>query len=1586
MSAWSPQWEYVQAGAAGWNMFGDGTKLASVFGMDKANNQGGNESLTYTAPKQPKKKEGGADGSPAATAVKFATVVQAYKFVDNQYASQGKVGAAILANHQGSDYHILLYINKQQQLTNVKILPTFTFNIQQNNYANFYDEARTNWSVMFNNSQDAEKFAKEVGLAKALASGGRLESVVQQELQLGEGGGLEAGDSVEVKYTGWLMTNNTFGQVFDSNANSDKLFRFKLGKGKVIKGWDTGMLGMRKGSKRLLVIPPNVGYGSQGLGDRIPPNSTLIFEVEVLRVKLQKGESTPEQVVHPTVPSPGPAVILADVPFVDHDESVKDRSRSITEQLTNAPASDKAKLISRMAKMGQPMLPTMLGGIPTQQDSEDEMTPTQPAISKPPLAAKPQAFPHPHQTQPHLMQPTFQQHIPMAEQPMAQTPPYMQQMVQPPVMGGMPVFTPPVSQPAFLQNLPGSQQLSVYQPPPSLLQQQQQALLAMQQQQQQQQQQMQGFQLSSQTAGLLGQPAHMADPMTPILLTETRQQNTEVRLTVNKMSDKVDKILEKVESLNNGVMQLQPLPAPTMETSILLHNISRIIQENERLKKDVFERGEKIETQNEKIAELLQKNQRFVEKSNFMLEERNEGYKMTANQAQVRILALEQEKVQMATELSSASSRLASLQLELGELRKTEGELRQRLQSNTSSSTEQKEELERLRLQRAEDEKKLVDLNNLLREEKTARKQTEGQLTAMQEEMADLRTTSSNQERALNERKRKAVEEKKKLEEEIEEIKAGYEQDLQILRAKLKKQRATTDVETADRVNKLEEELASEWQSKCDKLLAAANDKHERQLAMVREDLKEAQDKASTLEAKVQELRALGSSTDIKMAHLHQQLEENLTFKEKYENLRIQASTMKQKYEDRISDLEDEAETLTTRIKDLEQQLLQTRQQVQLQQEQFQQQQEQLQQQQQRLQQAASAAGSGGGGDVTAEVKRIMNSVFQSLRKEFEADETYLGTEIMATVLNVIKETTLKLVQQQSPASAQNDPDEEEESEDEEDEEDEEEEEEEEESEPVAVEETFVESTVSAAATLAASPPLIQQKSETSEDVEKSVSPTTYPVTGDKGNPYYSQELDAVEKPLTSVTDHVTGDRGNPYHSQKLDSSLEVEESVTSTAFHVTGDKGNPYFSKELDVGSAEVTKLATYHVTGDKGNPYYSQELDVHSAVEELMTSVTDCVAGDRGNPYYSQKLDKQSSDVEESLTATTCLVTGDKGNPYYSKELDADIVVEKLLTSVTDHVTGDRGNPYHSQKLDGSSGVEELMKAASADFTGEKGNPYHSCFLDAISDDADNSPESPEGSFQSVNSNLDILGDSGEANIAKTEGQDAQKQTLPGDSEEETKEEKNKEEENPHLQTLTQKKPEENQTFQAEPDAPAEQEPTTMTDDDDDDILKEVLEPSSAKDPTPVTPQSKEVEKDPLSADIETLESAMETVHQQPKETTVKPRASSSASSEDNRERTGSASVLPALVSREPPPLFDDDDDDSPLFGADSTVADTFGSPFQPTNNGDASKKAPEKKPITTSKLPSKADLSMDDDTKPKPPPPLFGDDDDDDLDWLS
>lgn len=75
----------------------------------------------------------------------------------------------------------------------------------------------------------------QICLVKAFSTGSVPTGLMSQDLAAGEGGALETGDSVEVKYTGWLLTNNTFGQVFDSNVNADKLFRFKLGAGKVIK-------------------------------------------------------------------------------------------------------------------------------------------------------------------------------------------------------------------------------------------------------------------------------------------------------------------------------------------------------------------------------------------------------------------------------------------------------------------------------------------------------------------------------------------------------------------------------------------------------------------------------------------------------------------------------------------------------------------------------------------------------------------------------------------------------------------------------------------------------------------------------------------------------------------------------------------------------------------------------------------------------------------------------------------------------------------------------------------------------------------------------------------------------------------------------------------------------------------------------------------------------------------------------------------------------------------------------------------------------------------------------------------------------
>ena len=104
-----------------------------------------------------------------------------------------------------------------------------------------------------------------------------------QYLDLVKGDGREAhvGETAYVHYTGWLKD----GTKFDSSVDRGEPFSFRLGAGRVIKGWDEGVVGMNIGSKRKLIIPPHLGYGARGAGRVIPPNATLIFDVELLDLR-----------------------------------------------------------------------------------------------------------------------------------------------------------------------------------------------------------------------------------------------------------------------------------------------------------------------------------------------------------------------------------------------------------------------------------------------------------------------------------------------------------------------------------------------------------------------------------------------------------------------------------------------------------------------------------------------------------------------------------------------------------------------------------------------------------------------------------------------------------------------------------------------------------------------------------------------------------------------------------------------------------------------------------------------------------------------------------------------------------------------------------------------------------------------------------------------------------------------------------------------------------------------------------------------------------------------------------------------------
>jgi FKBP-type peptidyl-prolyl cis-trans isomerase len=108
-----------------------------------------------------------------------------------------------------------------------------------------------------------------------------MSELIIEDLVVGNGATAQAGQSVVVHYTGWL----TSGQKFDSSVDRNDPFDFRLGAGQVIPGWDQGVAGMQVGGKRKLTIPPNLAYGSRGAGGVIPPNATLVFEVELLAVR-----------------------------------------------------------------------------------------------------------------------------------------------------------------------------------------------------------------------------------------------------------------------------------------------------------------------------------------------------------------------------------------------------------------------------------------------------------------------------------------------------------------------------------------------------------------------------------------------------------------------------------------------------------------------------------------------------------------------------------------------------------------------------------------------------------------------------------------------------------------------------------------------------------------------------------------------------------------------------------------------------------------------------------------------------------------------------------------------------------------------------------------------------------------------------------------------------------------------------------------------------------------------------------------------------------------------------------------------------
>ena len=129
-------------------------------------------------------------------------------------------------------------------------------------------------------SSQSTAMAQAKGKTMTTASGLQIEDSV-----VGTGATPAKGQTCVMHYTGWLYENGVKGKKFDSSVDRNEPFEFPIGMSRVIKGWDEGVSTMKVGGKRTLIIPPDMGYGARGAGGVIPPNATLVFDVELLGVK-----------------------------------------------------------------------------------------------------------------------------------------------------------------------------------------------------------------------------------------------------------------------------------------------------------------------------------------------------------------------------------------------------------------------------------------------------------------------------------------------------------------------------------------------------------------------------------------------------------------------------------------------------------------------------------------------------------------------------------------------------------------------------------------------------------------------------------------------------------------------------------------------------------------------------------------------------------------------------------------------------------------------------------------------------------------------------------------------------------------------------------------------------------------------------------------------------------------------------------------------------------------------------------------------------------------------------------------------------
>jgi FK506-binding protein 15 len=701
--------------------------------------------LSCSAPKAQPRKEANAPSpslaAPATPAVLAAASVHVYKLNNGAYDTIGAAGMVVLGG-PNLPHSILVYDSAKKPIVQAPVHAEFALPLQDGNYCSVTDPSGNVFSVRFNSPEDQCKIARAAAIGRVMAwkSGG---SLVVQDLVLGKGQEIAKNDQVAVKYTGWLPGASgpaSIGEVFDSNEGAQgKAFKFQIGVSKVIQGWQQGVTGMKKDGRRFLAIPSALAYGPNGSPPKIPPNSTLFFEIFVDKVKFEPAATAAAEPPASAQPSQTNAAVVSPSP-------------APAEALLSQEDQDKEALKARMAKLSQKSGGSSMGAMQGTEPRRDSVTGpgTSPLVS-------------------------------------AQAAPILAQ------------------QQARLDAVESTAVVAVSSHSVGTFE-------KYSQQQQQQQQQQQSFQF--QTAQQLQQQVLPVSQVVASLPSETVSD-------VKAIATKVDKIGVDLQILLDRTKIEKKDDAASMVGQALVQSVTRMVEDNEKLRSDISEKSLRLDELSRRVADLTETNRR--------LDERLRNFSADVSDREItsgmksRFEVMESDMQILRTRIAEADARLKDSTQQLHEAKKDKSEALDRIQTLTEEIEEAKRGAQRLTKQLDERKAKMQserDSYETRLEEQTS--SHEAEVTKLKDQLHKAKLQGSRG--GDDEIKKQVDEAESRWARTLDESKAAWEAERRALKneiANLLKPQAPKD--TADPIVELQRQA-----------LAQATEEHAKQVIVLR--------------------------------------------------------------------------------------------------------------------------------------------------------------------------------------------------------------------------------------------------------------------------------------------------------------------------------------------------------------------------------------------------------------------------------------------------------------------------------------------------------------------------------------------------------------------------------------------------------------------------------------------------------------------------------------------------------------------------------------------------------------------------------